>query len=236
MAGEAQHRLTARPASSAGLRANVWAVTEPGIITARAALAFLIATWPRRVVLSLVLLVPVVVAATGGFARADPPPRDVEPGAVTDTGAYRVVPHFYFVSDRVDAGSLDEGSRWVGAVVEITNQGSEPISVTFSDQTFELPDDVPNDSFVNPHEVLRADTGTRLGNAQPGVTYQAVLLWRTTGLAEPPPELTLTMNRTEWTRWNLEAGQYSWRATTKAYDVALPLGEPPASILEEVDE
>lgn len=210
-------------------------VSEPGLITARTALAVLVATWPRRIILSLLLLVPVVVAAGGGFARADPPPRDVEPGVATDTGAYRVVPHTYFVSDRVDAGSLDEGTRWVGAVVEITNQGPEPISVTFSDQTFELPDDLPLDDNVNPREVLRADTGTRLGYAQPGVTYQAVLLWQTTALADPPPELTLTMNRTEWTRWEIEAGQYTWRATPESYDVALPLGEPPASVLEEED-
>lgn len=206
------------------------------MITARTALAFLMASWPRRVLLALVLFVPVVVAATGGFARAEPPPRTVEPGVVTDTGAYRVVPQSYFVSDRVEPGMLDEGTRWVGAVVEITNQGNEPISVVFNDQTFQLPDDVPNDSFANPHEVLRADTGTRLGSAQPGVTYQAVLLWETTGLQDPPPELTLTMNRTEWTRWNLEAGLSTWRSTPEAYDVALPLGAPPASVVEEEDE
>jgi hypothetical protein len=211
-------------------------VTEPGAITARTALAFLLATWPRRLLLSLVLLVPVVLAASGGFQPADPPPRTVETEAVTDTGAYRVVPRSYFVSERVDAGSLDEGERWVGALAQITNQGQEPISVTFSDQTFELPGDVPNDNSANPYEVLRLDTGTRLGSAQPGITYEVALLWRTTGLENPPAELMLTMNQTAWTQWNIEAGFHSWRATPHAYDVSLPLADAPEIILAEEDE
>lgn len=201
----------------------------------RTALAVVLATWPRRILTSLVLLAPVAVAAAGGFASAEPPPREVAAGVVTDTGSYQVVPRTYFVSEQVDAGSLDEGQRWVGAVAQITNQGAEPISVTFSDQTFELPADVPNES-GKPYEVLRLDTGSRLGSAQPGVTYDVALLWRTTALQDPPPELTLTMNRTEWTRWTIEAGFYSWRATGEAYDVALPLSDAPASILEEEDE
>lgn len=210
-------------------------VTEPGAITARTALAFLLATWPRRLLFSLVLLVPVVAASLGGFRPADPPPRVVEPGAVTDTGAYHVVPRSYFVSERVDAGSLEDGEQWVGALVQITNQGSEPISVDFSDQTFELPAGVSVDR-ANPQEVLRLDTGERLGYAQPGVTYEAALLWRTTELTDPPDELTLTMHETAWTLWNIEAGFHTWRATPDAFDVHLPLGQPPTAILEEEDE
>ncbi|WP_154402137.1 hypothetical protein [Ornithinimicrobium cavernae] len=208
-------------------------MTEAGRITARAALAFLLATWPRRLLLALLLLVPVVVAASGGLRVADPPPLTVAPEVVTDTGAYRVVPRHYFVSDRVDAGSLDEGVRWVGAVAQITNQGSEPISVTGSDETFRLPVDVPDDDLDAPYEVLRLDTGSRLGSAQPGVTYEVALLWRTTGLEDPPPALTLTLHETAWTRWNIEAGFSSWRATAHRSEVDLPLGEAPASILEE---
>lgn len=203
------------------------------MITTRTALAFLLATWPRRALVSLVLLLPVAVAAGGGFRAADPPPREVPVGAVTDTGAYLVVPRSYFVSEHLDAGSLEEGERWVGAVAQITNQGSEPISVVFSDPTFELPSAVPNDSFGNPHEVLRLDTGSRLRSAQPGLTYEVALLWRTTGLQEPPPALTLTMNQTAWQRWNIEAGFSSWRATQDAFEVNLPLQEPPDSILPE---
>lgn len=203
------------------------------MITARTALAFLLATWPRRVLVSLVLLIPVAVAAGGGFHPAAPAPREVRAGAAIDTGAYLVVPRSYFVSEQVDAGSLEEGERWVGAVAQITNQGSEPISVVFSDPTFELPGDVPNDSFANPHEVLRLDTGSRLGSAQPGLTYEVALLWRTTGLQEPPAELTLTMHQTVWQLWNIEAGFHSWRATPDSFDVNLPLQEPPDSILEE---
>lgn len=210
-------------------------MTEPGGITARTALAFLLATWPRRLLLSLMLLVPVVAVASGGLQPADRPPREVEPEAVTDTGAYRVVPRSYFISEQVDAGSLEEGERWVGTLVQITNQGTEPISADFSDQTFELPDAVSTDR-ANPNEVLRLDTGSRLGYAQPGVTYEVALLWRTTDLAEPPDELTLTMNETAWTQWNIEAGFHTWRATPDAFYVHLPLGDAPASILEEDDE
>lgn len=210
-------------------------MTEPGGITARTALAFLLATWPRRLLLSLALLVPVVAAASGGLESADPPPREAEPGAVTATGAYQVVPRSYFVSERVDAGSLEDDERWVGALVQITNQGSEPISADFSDPTFELPAEVSTDR-VNPNEVLRLDTGSRLGYAQPGVTYEVALLWRTTALADPPDELMLTMNETAWTQWNIEAGFHTWRATPDAFHARLPLGEAPASILEEEDE
>ncbi|WP_114907911.1 hypothetical protein [Ornithinimicrobium murale] len=211
-------------------------MTEPGAITARTALAFLLATWPRRLVLSLLLVIPVVLAASGGLGAAEPPPREVEPGTLTDTGAYRVVPRSYFVSERVDAGSLEEGELWVGALVQITNQGTQPISVDFSDQTFELTDGIPTDDRLNPTEVLRLDTGGRLGWAQPGVTYEVALLWRTTALADPPAELMLTMNETAWTEWTIEAGQHTWRATANAFHVRLPLGEAPAAILEEEDE
>lgn len=216
--------------------ANLSSVSEPGQITARAALAFLLATWPRRLLLSLVLLTPVLAAAAGGFRAADPPPSTVAAEAVTNTGAYRVVPRSYFVSTQVDAGSLEEGEQWVGALAQITNQGTAPISVDFSDPTFELPADVRTDEEVNPVEVLRVDTGSRLGWAQPGVTYEVALLWRTTALADPPAELTLTMNDTAWTEWNIEAGFHTWRATPHANQVSLPLAEAPVSILEEEDE
>lgn len=211
-------------------------MSEAGEITARTALTFLLATWPRRVLLALLLLVPVVVAASGGFREADPPPREVDPEVVTDTGSYLVVPRYYFVSDQVDAYGLEDGERWVGAVVQITNQGTEPISVTFNDETFELPDAVPNDGFVDPHEVMRLDTGASLSEAQPGLTYEVALLWSTTGMQDPPQELTFTMNRTRWTEWSIDAGYYTWRSTGDSYDVTLPLGEVPESIvLDEED-
>lgn len=211
-------------------------MADPGAITARTALAFLLATWPRRVLAAVLLFVPVIVGAAGGLGSANPPARTGAPDEVTDTGVYHAVPRSYFVSDQVDAGSLEDGERWVGAIVQLTNQGTEPISVAFSDPTFELPDEVPNDSFVNPHEVLRLDTGARLGSAQPGVTYEAVLLWRTTGLEDPPAELTLTMRETAWQLWNIEAGYWSWRATPETIDVVLPRTEAPADILEEDED
>lgn len=211
-------------------------MSEPGAITTRSLLVFVLATWPRRLFLGLVLLLPVILAATGGLGAAAPPPRDVPPGVVTDTGAFQVTPHSYFVSDRVDAGSLDEGYRWVGLIAEVTAQGSEPIQIASSGDTFELSDQVPNEERAAPYEVLRLDTGERLGAAQPGLTYEVAMLWRTRGLAEPPPELTFTMNRTEWTRWNIEAGFYSWRATADSYEVTVPVTEAPAVILEEEDE
>ncbi|WP_420114203.1 hypothetical protein [Pseudactinotalea sp.] len=211
-------------------------MTEAGAITARTAVVFLLATWPRRILLALLLLVPVIVGAVGGFGKAEPPPREVAPDVVTDTGAYLVVPRYYFVSDQVDTYGLADGERWVGAVAQITNQGTEPISVTFSDETFVLPDTVPNENSRFPYEVLRLDTGSSLSEAQPGLTYEVALLWRTTGLEDAPPELTLTMNRTWWTEWSIEEGYFTWRATADSYDVTLPLGELPDQIRQEEDE
>lgn len=212
-------------------------MSEAGAITARTVLAFLLASWPRRILVGLLLLAPLLVAAAGGFQQADPPPRGVDAGVVTDTGAYLVVPQYYFVSDQVDAYGLDDGEQWLGAVVEITNQGTEPISVTFSDETFEVPQELlGDDGRPHPGEVLRLDTGSYLGEAQPGLTYEVALLWPTAALTEPPPELTLTMNRTAWTELNLEEGYFLWRSTGQSYDVALSLGEAPSSILAEEDE
>ena len=206
-------------------------MTEAGAITARTALAWLLATWPRRIGLGLLLLAPLLVLALGGFRPADPPPRDVAAGVPTDTGAFTVVPHSYFVSDQVEAYGLEDGQTWIGVIVDLTNQGSEPFSLTFDDETFRLPDALAAvDTY--PSEAMRLDTDTTLGRVQPGLTYSAALLWRVPAL-QPAPELTLTMQRTVWTESNLEAGYYSWRPTTDSYDVALPLTDAPAQLLAE---
>lgn len=210
-------------------------MSDAGTITAQAALAWLVATWPRRLVLAVLLLVPVLVLALGGFRAADPPPRDVAAGMPTDTGAYLVVPHSYFVSDEIDAYGLEDGQTWVGVVVDLTNQGPEPIYLTFNDQTFRLGDEVsPLDD--SPYEAMRLDLGARLGDAQPGLTYPVALLWRAEAMPDPPAELTLTMQRTVWTEWSIEAGYYTWNATADSYDVGLPLAEAPPQILAEEDE
>ncbi|GAB2971483.1 hypothetical protein GCM10027212_07790 [Actinotalea caeni] len=196
----------------------------------------MLATWPRRVALALLLLLPVVVAALGGFRPGEPTTRTVEAGVPTDTGAYLVVPHGYFVSDRVDAYGLEDGEQWVGVVVELTNQGDEPIYLTFNDETFRLPDGVVASDLASAQEAIRLDTGTNLGEVQPGLRYEVALLWRTAVLADPPPELTLSMTRTIYREWSIEAGYYTWRATEDAYEVALPLVEPPEIILEDEED
>lgn len=210
-------------------------VSEAGAITAQTALAWLLASWPRRIALAVLLLIPVLVLALGGFRPADPPPRDVAVGESTDTGAYMVVPHGYFVSDQVDAYGLDDGQTWVGVVVDLQNQGPEPIYLTFDDETFRLPEGIAVDD-GGPYEALRLDTSTSLGDAQPGLTYPVALLWRAPAGTDPAPELTMTMNRTIRTESNLEAGYYLWRATGDTSDVALPQVDVPAQILAEEED
>lgn len=212
-------------------------MSEAGAITAQAAVAWLVASWPRRIALAVLLLVPVLVLALGGFRTADPPPRDVAAGVPADTGAYLVVPHSYFVSDQVDAYGLEDGQTWVGVIVDLTNQGPEPIYLTFNDETFRLGDEVAaaDDSV---YEALRLDlgAGARLGDAQPGLTYPVALLWRAEAMPEPPAEVTLTMVRTVRTQWSIEAGYYTWNATADSSDVTLPLVDVPPQILAEEDE
>lgn len=204
-----------------------------GTITARTVVGFMLATWPRRLALGLILLLPVVVAALGGFRVGDPPARAVAAGVPTDTGAYVVVPHAYFVSDALDAYGLDDGERWVGVLVELTSRASAPIYLTFDDETFRLPGSVPVTGTPHAYEALRLDTGRPLGDVQPGVSYEVALLWRTTGMQEPPPDLTLTMFRTAQRELSIESGYYLWRATEDSFEVTLPLAEAPPSILEE---
>lgn len=210
-------------------------MSEAGAITAQAALAWLIASWPRRIALAVLLLVPVIVLALGGFRPAEPPPRDVAVGTMTETGAYDVVPQGYFVSDQLDAYGLDDGQTWVGVVVDLENQGPEPTYLIFNDETFRLPDSVGAVD-DGPYEALRLDTATSLGDAQPGLTYPVALLWRAPAGTDPAPELTMTMNRTIRTESNLEAGYYLWRATGDSYDVALPEIDVPAQIIADAED
>lgn len=203
-----------------------------GTITAHSALVFLLATWPRRLAVGLLLLVPVLVTALGGFRTADPPPRDVAAGDPVDTGAYLAVPHYYFVSDAVDAYGLEDGQTWVGVVVDLTNQGERPISITFDDETFRLPASwVPEND--GPAEVLRLDTASDVGQVQPGLRYEVALLWPTTAVANPPSELSLTMHRTIYREFNIEPGSFAWFSTEDSFDVALPIGDAPSQILDE---
>src|SRR5690606_21085315 len=172
-------------------------------ITARTAVVAMLATWPRRVALALLLLLPGVVAALGGFRPGEPTTPPVAAGVPTDPGADLVVPHAYFVADRVDAAGRADGEQWVGVVVGLTHRGDEPIYLTFNDETFRLPDGVVASDLARAQEAIRLDTGTNLGEVQPGLRYQVALLWRTAVLADPPPELTLSMTRTIYREWSL---------------------------------
>ena len=108
------------PALASGVRAAAWA---------------LVRTWPRRVALSVLVLVPALVAGLGGFRTVElPPPPQVPAGEPFDLGPAAVRVESFFVSDQVLTGMLPEDAQgWVGVLVELT---------VHADDEWSLPDDV----------------------------------------------------------------------------------------------
>lgn len=201
--------------------------TSPGSITVGSAVVALLATWPRRILVGSVILIPMIVWAAGGLRPAEIEPRSAPLGESIDTGAWDLVLRSAFVSDQLDVSGLAEGEHWVGVVATFTNQGMDPINPTFSDPTFELPD-VPNES-VNPYEVIRLDLGRRLSDAQPGLVYDVALLWRAS--APPPGETILvSVQETASVEMAIQPGYFLWRGTGQELQAQVPVGPVPASI------
>src|SRR5690625_4807687 len=123
------HSAAGRPARSPtlpGVSGQELASID-GEISVRELLGHLVGTWPRRAVLAVVLVTPLVVGLAGGFSAA--PARElpqIEPGEAVATGPYELALQSYFVTDEVRADSLPEGARaWLGVVATVTGTDDE---------------------------------------------------------------------------------------------------------------
>ena len=81
----------------------------------------LVRTWPRRIVLGVLVLVPALVAALGGFRTVElPPPPQIPLEESFDLGPAVVQAESFFVSDQVLVSFLPDGAQaWVGVIVEM---------------------------------------------------------------------------------------------------------------------
>ncbi|WP_147915801.1 hypothetical protein [Ruania zhangjianzhongii] len=133
----------------------------------------LVRTWPRRIVLGVLVLVPALVAALGGFRTVElPPPPQLAAGESFDLGPAVVRAESFFVSDRVLTSFLpDEAQAWVGVIVDLD------LGV---DDEWRVPDEVFTIEGVADggyeHAVLTSDDSL-LDTLKPGVPQQVAVLF-----------------------------------------------------------
>lgn len=216
---------------------------EAGAITVRTVLTLLLATWPRRLVLGGLLLVPVVVAALGGFGNAEPRSFDVAPGQDVDLGPMLVRPIAFFVSDETQRTTLeitDGAQAWLGVVVEVENLTEEAISLTFPGPASDaLVPQVPAGTLVAdrsvPHAAYRVDDGTMGSRALPGVRTQVALLWPITEAEAIGDVLPATMTESLWT-FGPMSNENQWMSLGDVWNVELPRTELPPALFEPEED
>lgn len=217
---------------------------EAGAITARTVAVFLVASWPRRVLLGSLLMIPVLVGALGGFRDAPPEVRDVPPGSPVDLQVLTVTPTAFFVSDETQRWNLEyaEADGWVGVVVTVENTWDRWVSLDFSGPgsdavTPVLADGVlAGDTRSTPQVVVRLEDAT-MTYALPGVPTEVVMLWPVTDMGALEDELAITMTEQEWVyaplsgeeRWLSDDDQV-WTTTLPRIELPDDLYEPPEDL------
>jgi hypothetical protein len=217
---------------------------EAGAITARTLMTVLLATWPRRLLVGGLLLVPVIVAALGGFGTTEPRSFEASAGEDIDLGPLIMRPLAFFVSDETQRSGLDfvDGAEaWLGVVVEVENTTETHIPLTFpgpaSDAlTPQLPADVLLSSLTVASDAIRVADGTVGTVALPGVRTQVALLWPISDpAAVPDDELDAVMTESLWT-FGPMSNEEKWMSLGDTWHVALPRTELPPAMFEPEDE
>lgn len=216
---------------------------EAGAITVRTVAVFLLATWPRRLVLGLILLIPCIVITLGGLRPAPPIEYDIAAGETVDTGPLTVRPTAFFVSDEVQRSTLgyhDGAVAWVGVVVEVDNVTTEQIPLDFpgaaSDAVVPVLDDgvlIDTGSSV-PDVVLRLADATSSPRVLPGVPSELVLLWPLSDADAVGDELVVTLTEQEWV-YRVLSGEEGWLSLGERWRMELPRIDLP-EILYEPEE
>lgn len=216
---------------------------EAGAITARTVAVVLLATWPRRILLGLVLLIPVIVAAAGGFGRAEPRSFELQAGERVDLGPLTVRPTAFFVSDATARSNLEtqEGAEaWLGVIVDVENTTSASISLTFSGAASEavvpqLAEGQVLGDLSTPDFAYRVADNSEGSQALPSIPTQVAMLWAITDADSIGDVLTATLTEQEW-RYGPLSGEENWFALGDVWTVELPRTELPPTMFEPEDE
>ncbi len=217
---------------------------EAGAITARTVLTLLLATWPRRLLVGGLLLVPVILAALGGFGEAEARSYDATPGEDIDLGPMTIRPQAYFVSDetsRSDLELIDGATAWLGVIVEVENTTDSPISLTFPGPASDaLVPQLAEGALLSATDVVPSDAyrvadGTMGSNALPSVRTEVALLWPIADAESVPETLTATMTESMWT-FGPMSNENRWMSLGDVWTVELPRTQLPPPLFEPEDE
>lgn len=193
-----------------------------------------VATWPRRIALAVPVVLVVVVAVLGGFARVEPrAPTAIAVGESVELGPYTVSVDSFFVAAEIEGAYLpDDAEAWLGLVLDLTPTVSEAVLV--QDETFiwlDVPE-VVNSGRPEQTNLLR--DGTHVVRLSPGMREQVAVLW---GISAPDvagTELDLALySMTQEESFTL--GGLAWYTDDLEGVVSVPRGELPP-VLEVVEE
>lgn len=213
-----------------------------GDISVRQLIGWLVATWPRRVLIGMLVVVPLVVGLVGGFAPA--PVRDLpdlpagEPIAV---GPYDLALETYFVSDQVHTRYLPEGAEaWLGLVLTARGTHTEAVSMNRQVTTFPeglgiitLDEDVAH---PNHSEVVRIDDGRLAARFAPGLDVQVVSLIAVSDAEAIPDEITVQITDLE-PAWSFLLESETWYERERIGQVHLNrTGTVPPALVEEEEQ
>lgn len=213
--------------------------TQAGEITARTVLVFALATWPRRIVVGTLLLIPVIIAAFGGFGGAQAESHAVPPGRPVDVGAMVVTPTAFFVSDEVERDMLEihDADAWLGVVVEVDNLTTETLSLTTSRGVADAVSPALDESLTTavswsyPDTVLRVADATIGDHSLPGVTSEVALMWPITDADAVGDTLDVTMTESELT-FSLMSQEDVWMSLGDVWTTTLTREDLPSSLFE----
>lgn len=207
-----------------------------GAITVRTVAAFLIATWPRRVIAGVLVLAPAVVAALGGFDAAEPRSVEVPAGQTLDLGRMSVTPESYFVSDETGRWALEgypDAEAFLGVILTVENTDAHPLTVTFTEIFIPLIEQFRDaaGAGVFPDRVVRVQDGTLNAVLMPGLTSRVALLWPIEDASSVQDGLRLGMIEEVWA-WGTGARQNIWQPIGDIWIMELPQVDLPESMWE----
>ncbi|TDE91629.1 hypothetical protein EXU48_15925 [Occultella glacieicola] len=201
-------------------------VSVPGIAR------WFVRTWPRRIAIAMVVVLLLVIAAVGGFARVPPEPvRQVAAGEVVDLGPYTVSVESFFVSDQVDVYGLpEEADAWIGVVMELENTQLDGLFVDYQNFTLDGAQLVEARSTT----VLLLADDSRASFLSPNLPVRVAMLWSVVDPDTIGDEVRLSLIETyEDTSFLFE--ETSWYVGDRIGVVEVPRDDdiPPAIVDEE---
>ncbi len=213
--------------------------TIDGELTPRQLLNWLVATWPRRLVLGALVVVPLVIGLLGGFA---PTPeqelRTFEHGETVDMGPYDLTLHDYFVAEELELHNLPEDSTaWLG--VRATIEGNSNERVDYKRTLSLLPQEVA-DVVVNsaepPQPAVQSMANRNVSYFYADMPVEVILLFAVDGTEAVDEDIT--MDLVSGVRlWSMMLESYSWYEGAPLGSVTIPrVDEVPEAFLPREDD